>query len=222
MKFVCERCQTRYSIADEKVRQKILKIRCKTCENVIEVRESISAPGPAPAGIASSVAAFAASSAASAAGARSPTRSHAAAAPPPAAPGGPAVREWHIAINGEQDGPFSRPDLVRRIFAARKDDEVYIWREDFDRWKEPKEFPAIERELAALSAQAAGQAASSAVPRQTGSRPVPGLPAPTGRSVPMAAKGAGAAGLAPGGGLEERTQIAPVDASLMEPDSGAG
>ena len=35
MKFVCERCHTRYSIADDKVRQKILKIRCKTCENVI-------------------------------------------------------------------------------------------------------------------------------------------------------------------------------------------
>jgi predicted Zn finger-like uncharacterized protein len=37
MKFVCDRCQTRYSIADEKVRQKILRIRCKTCGNVIVV-----------------------------------------------------------------------------------------------------------------------------------------------------------------------------------------
>ncbi len=38
MKFVCDRCQTRYSIADEKVRQKILRIRCKTCGNVIVVQ----------------------------------------------------------------------------------------------------------------------------------------------------------------------------------------
>jgi predicted Zn finger-like uncharacterized protein len=40
MKFVCERCHTKYSIADEKVRGKVLKVRCKTCENVITVRES--------------------------------------------------------------------------------------------------------------------------------------------------------------------------------------
>ena len=39
MKFVCDRCQTRYSIADEKVRQKILRIRCKTCANVIVVQD---------------------------------------------------------------------------------------------------------------------------------------------------------------------------------------
>jgi predicted Zn finger-like uncharacterized protein len=43
MKFVCERCQTRYSIADDKVRQKILRIRCKTCGNVILVQESAGA-----------------------------------------------------------------------------------------------------------------------------------------------------------------------------------
>ena len=41
MKFVCERCHTKYSIADDKVRQKILKIRCKTCENVITIRDAV-------------------------------------------------------------------------------------------------------------------------------------------------------------------------------------
>ncbi len=40
MKFVCERCHTKYSIADDKVRGKVLKVRCKNCENVITVRES--------------------------------------------------------------------------------------------------------------------------------------------------------------------------------------
>ena len=57
MKFVCERCHTKYSIADDKVRQKILKIRCKTCENVITIRDAVvvseagpqrAAPPPAP------------------------------------------------------------------------------------------------------------------------------------------------------------------------------
>lgn len=48
MKFVCDRCQTRYSIADEKVRQKILRIRCKTCGNVILVQDSAAVPEGEP------------------------------------------------------------------------------------------------------------------------------------------------------------------------------
>ena len=39
MKFQCDRCKTRYAIADEKVRGKILKIRCKSCDAVIMVRD---------------------------------------------------------------------------------------------------------------------------------------------------------------------------------------
>jgi predicted Zn finger-like uncharacterized protein len=40
MKFVCDRCQTKYSIPDERVRGKVLKVKCKTCANVIVVREA--------------------------------------------------------------------------------------------------------------------------------------------------------------------------------------
>ncbi len=38
MKFDCDNCGTRYNIADEKVRRKVLKIRCRVCEHVITVR----------------------------------------------------------------------------------------------------------------------------------------------------------------------------------------
>jgi predicted Zn finger-like uncharacterized protein len=40
MRFFCDRCKTRYTIADEKVRGKVLKIRCKNCGNVITVSGS--------------------------------------------------------------------------------------------------------------------------------------------------------------------------------------
>ena len=39
MKFICEKCKTKYSIADSKVKGKVLKIRCKNCSNIITVRE---------------------------------------------------------------------------------------------------------------------------------------------------------------------------------------
>jgi predicted Zn finger-like uncharacterized protein len=43
VKFLCDRCKTRYSIGDDRVRGKILKIRCKNCANVITVREGMTA-----------------------------------------------------------------------------------------------------------------------------------------------------------------------------------
>src|SRR5688572_3336705 len=43
LNFACDKCQKRYSIADEKVRGKSVKIRCKHCQNVITV-EGPSAP----------------------------------------------------------------------------------------------------------------------------------------------------------------------------------
>ncbi len=55
MRFHCDRCKTRYSIADERVRGKILKIRCKNCSAVITVREGMDgspagdSPAPRPA-----------------------------------------------------------------------------------------------------------------------------------------------------------------------------
>jgi predicted Zn finger-like uncharacterized protein len=47
MKFVCDKCRTKYTIADEKVRGKVLKIRCKNCGNIIEVREPTVRPSAA-------------------------------------------------------------------------------------------------------------------------------------------------------------------------------
>ena len=44
MKIVCDSCGTKYSIADEKVRGKVFKIRCKKCSHIIVVRGGESAP----------------------------------------------------------------------------------------------------------------------------------------------------------------------------------
>ena len=38
MKIVCDNCATKYSIADEKVRGKVFKIRCKKCSHIIVVK----------------------------------------------------------------------------------------------------------------------------------------------------------------------------------------
>jgi len=59
MKFICGACKTKYTISDEKVRGKVLKVKCKKCEAVVEVREAttgdeavarVVAPGPSDSG----------------------------------------------------------------------------------------------------------------------------------------------------------------------------
>ncbi|HET6584789.1 MAG TPA: GYF domain-containing protein [Nannocystaceae bacterium] len=45
MKIECDKCSAKYSIADEKVRGKTFKIRCKKCSNVIIVRDKAAADG---------------------------------------------------------------------------------------------------------------------------------------------------------------------------------
>ncbi len=39
MRFICDNCHAKYSIAEQKVRNKVLKIRCKRCSHVIVVRD---------------------------------------------------------------------------------------------------------------------------------------------------------------------------------------
>src|SRR5690242_7377523 len=51
MKIVCDACQAKYSISDDKVQGKVFKIRCKKCSNIIVVRggaQAAEAPAPAP------------------------------------------------------------------------------------------------------------------------------------------------------------------------------
>src|SRR5213594_3989697 len=52
MKIVCDACSAKYSIADDKVKGKVFKIRCKKCSNIIVVRGTSGAGDaaePAPA-----------------------------------------------------------------------------------------------------------------------------------------------------------------------------
>lgn len=39
MKFICDKCSSKYSIADDKIQKKVLKIKCKKCSHVIIVRD---------------------------------------------------------------------------------------------------------------------------------------------------------------------------------------
>ncbi|NVB83579.1 MAG: DUF4339 domain-containing protein [Kofleriaceae bacterium] len=132
MKFLCDRCKTRYSIGDDRVRGKILKIRCKNCANVITVREGMDAgdaaeDAAAPRRNRPTTAAHPISSAP--AGALGAAFADQLAKPPPA-----LEEEWYVSIDGVQSGPFSLAEAQRWVAAKPFEAELHCWSEGFDDW----------------------------------------------------------------------------------------
>jgi predicted Zn finger-like uncharacterized protein len=144
VKFLCDRCKTRYSIGDDRVRGKILKIRCKNCANVITVREGmtdadVAAENGAPRRnkVTTSSPPIASAQPAPANGSNGSGHSALGAAfasamtakPPPA-----LEEEWYVSIDGEQEGPFSLSDAQRWVAAKPFEAELHCWSEGFDDW----------------------------------------------------------------------------------------
>ncbi len=132
MKFLCDRCKTRYSIGDDRVRGKILKIRCKNCANVITVREGMEAAAEAVAGDASSrrnrpttAAPLAQQTLPAARNGKPPS----AVKPPPA-----LEEEWYVSVDGDQSGPFTLAEAQRWVAGKAWDADLHCWSEGFDDW----------------------------------------------------------------------------------------
>lgn len=220
MKFVCDCCQTKYSIADEKVRGKILKVRCKACTNIITVREEPAA-GPvsvarrAPSGAAPMVvepsARLRPPSGAAPTVVEPMSKVMAAVAPasapkpPPAPPRQPPPRteeppQWYMALDGNRTGPFTRKHLLDKISPLAADADLHIWTEQLGSWKSPREVPDISAELA-LRRRPPGPPPFPGAPR----RPTPAVPAPPLAAGPpprMTGTHAVAAAIGPGVGLK--------------------
>jgi predicted Zn finger-like uncharacterized protein len=195
MKIVCENCGAKYSIADEKIKGKVFKIRCKKCSESIVIRGDVQQEEPAP-----EAAAF---------------------APPPMpesayggeeeegdAPtrvfdysgyqgGGGQADEavWHIVVDGEQQGPYTAGQLAEYVTAGNLDFETFVWKEGFDDWKPIREVQDI-----------AGK--------------VKGAPAPA--AAPVAAAGGGLFGAAAGGGGGLFDQPAGGGGGLFDQPAGGG
>ena len=157
MKFLCGSCRTKYQISDEKVRGKILTIRCKKCGAKILVRESLGREmggGTAVAPIAEEQAEAAVSERRSVS-ARAHQGGGAALAhaydeamkgrggeaddmPTSIAPVPANLEiagvEWYVAIDGEQHGPFAFAELVRKVSEGDIQGRHYVWHDGMENW----------------------------------------------------------------------------------------
>src|SRR5947209_3742031 len=116
MKIVCDACQAKYSISDDKVQGKVFKIRCKKCSNIIVVRGGAGAAEPA------------------APPAEKDTRVYDYGYDAGGGGGGGDDAVWHLVINQDQVGPLSVADVQRKFAAGEIDGETFTWREGFSDW----------------------------------------------------------------------------------------
>jgi predicted Zn finger-like uncharacterized protein len=122
MKIVCDNCATKYSIADEKVRGKVFKIRCKKCSHIIVVRGGDGATASAES-----------------TGGEGAFPNEESAPPAPRGSGAPAPlgtgeAVWHLVVDREQIGPLTREEVHAKFRGGEVDLETYAWREGFADW----------------------------------------------------------------------------------------
>ncbi len=165
MKFLCGSCRTKYQISGEKVRGKILTIRCKKCGAKILVRESLareSAVGTEVAPVAKdervqaeanvrrksasvsqarvggSAALASAFDVAMGGGSAEADDMPTSIAPVPANLENAGV-EWYIAIDGEQHGPYAFAEVVRKVVGGEAQGRHYVWHDGMDNWTRIRE-----------------------------------------------------------------------------------
>jgi predicted Zn finger-like uncharacterized protein len=133
MKIVCDACQAKYSIADDKIQGKAFKIRCKKCNHIIVVKtsgENVAASSGAP---------FA-----------DKPRSGAALAPAPAAaPADQAM--WHVVVDGEQVGPLTEAEVKDRLRQGKINSDTLAWKEGFADWMQLSTVPELTAILARIT-----------------------------------------------------------------------
>ncbi|MBN2724508.1 MAG: zinc-ribbon domain-containing protein [Deltaproteobacteria bacterium] len=150
MNFICDKCTTRYSIPDEKVAGKILKLRCKKCGNTIVLKDpkatsELSRVAKTDEGHVLLQNAFKQSlskqlSTTERSGITDDidTSSNADKTQIARIPGFnesvPHEEEWYLADSRGQAGPMTLSELIARIKRGEPDPEAVVWKDGFRDW----------------------------------------------------------------------------------------
>ncbi len=149
MQFFCDQCKTKYSIPDEKVAGKILKLRCKKCNNVIVLKDPRMAgsaeSGPVNKGqrlLQDALKRSFSEDLATMDGSlfhASPEmpeeRTQIARIPDFSSAPSTLPEEWYLSDSRGQFGPMDFAELVARIKRGEPDHDAVVWRDGFDDWK---------------------------------------------------------------------------------------
>jgi predicted Zn finger-like uncharacterized protein len=148
VKISCPSCSAKYSIADEKVQDRLAKIRCRKCSATIVIDGKVS-----PANVYTT------------AGDADGSHEHAADAPA----GGP---EYSVDFGEGDQRNLPLAELIAAYNSGQVTAETFVWADGFPDWKAIKDVPEIVEALNAggASAAAAPAAAAAASPARAAVR----------------------------------------------------
>lgn len=135
MKVSCQSCGAKYTIADDKVRGRKVKIRCKSCGSPIVVDGQSEAPPPAEAQAETAVN-----------------------APPAVAT--PDV--WTVNLSDTDQRTMSTPEIVAGWQSGVVTSDAFVWKEGMGDWTAVQEHPDLKPLLVAPAAPSPAAAVSAA------------------------------------------------------------
>lgn len=200
MKISCPSCSAKYSIADEKVQNRLAKIRCRKCGTSIVIDGNVS-----PASV------YAADGAGVAVGAPAPA----------AAPLGDAGTTYSVDLGENDQRQMGVADIVAAYNAGMITAETFVWADGFADWTA---LAQVEELVAALHA-AAGQDSPSALTDETSAASASTAPDESPWDHHSAASGGGAdlfGNVASAGGLDDHVPAAVPSAGRAQFGGGGG
>ena len=153
MNVTCTGCPAKYSVPDEKVRGKKVRITCKHCgTNIVVDGSALGAsqsvlpstePAAAPTAVAAPAPATAAATATTAGRAAATPVAQSAAKPAAAAPALAAESTWLVGFVDDRQEQHTTSEVVDLYAAGKIDDETLVWKDGMDDWLSPFDVPEI-------------------------------------------------------------------------------
>ncbi len=159
MRFSCKKCKTQYTIADEKVRGKVIKVRCKRCNRLLVVRDD--RPAEPPDGSDEDPAVlqdrsleqeFESAFGGLVPSEAPPSEPEPEPTPPPAADADEQEPVWYCGLDGAEEGPLTLLDVESGIRDGSITADHFVWRDGMDDWLPIEEVPELARLLGAPAA----------------------------------------------------------------------
>jgi predicted Zn finger-like uncharacterized protein len=149
MKVRCPSCQAKYNIADDKVKGKKVKVRCKSCGTQILV------DGNAP-----SVSSVPPDDQSTDAGSAIPSESP----PMPDMPEPETSNAWTVNFSDTDERSLTTAEIADMAVQGQLPDEVFVWKEGMDDWQQVTSVPELASAIAAARKRV----------HATSSSPIPG------------------------------------------------
>lgn len=144
VRFSCDQCQARYNIADEKVRGKIVAVRCTKCGHRITVNGKL-LDQPEEREEATRMVSMDALNAALRGEALPPEPP-----PPPSRAAGAADigDGWYALIDGEQKGPLTGSEVLSHLRTGQIVGATWVWRDGMADWQPASDVAELKAAMA--------------------------------------------------------------------------